>query len=191
MLGARRILFSGRAVLVVLVCAGLLGWGVMAAVKTDLVLDTSGRDLAEARALVAELAPDTRITLVGTSSLERLILPLARGSDRLRIEHIDPAWTDGEELKNGDIQVRSGDVWLVLNRPDLDTLLWALALVSSPYSPTPLMDPPTERVTVIPAAPAGPVIDRAQVLAWGVSGVLLPVAVGIGGLWWRRRRRGL
>ncbi|MBI5135930.1 MAG: hypothetical protein HZA24_01200 [Nitrospirae bacterium] len=189
----RKLWFSGRALAVIVVCAGLAGWGVWYAARADLALDGSGRDLAGARALVAELPPGTEVVLYGPSPLERLLTPLARGSDRLTVSRVDaPLVTPRPGLaapRPGDVQVRSGASWLLLQRPDLGTVLWALALVASPYAPTPVAPPPlVGRAGGAPlsAPPPGP--DRAR--AWALAGLLLPAAVATAGLWWGSRRRG-
>ncbi len=187
MVGPRRLFLSGRAILGVVTVAMLLGWGVMTVVHSGRVFDVSGRNLDEVRALVAELSPGTHVTFVGDAPLARLLMPLVKGSNRLAVTRRSPA---GPELSDGAVQVRSGTTWMVLDRPDLQTLLWALALVSSPYAPTPLKTPPTERLPEHSGVASGGVISHAQTVAWSVSGVLLPTLLCLMGLWWRRTRTG-
>lgn len=189
--GMRKVWFSGRALAVVAVCAALVGAGAWFAVRADLALDGSGRDLAEVRALGAELAPGTAVVFYGPSPLERLLVPAVRGSDRVALSRVDPRQVVPQvgiaAPVAGDVLVRSGPHWLLLARPDMDTLLWALSLVSSPYAPTPVAAPPAVGSSV-PGGSAAPSPEQAG--AWMATGLALPAVIASAGLWWRRRRRG-
>jgi hypothetical protein len=188
----RKILFSGRALLIVSLCAGLLGWAVLTTVRSGLVWDASGLQLREARSLVAELAPGTRITFFGSSPLIPMLEPLSRGTDRLILSQVDAALLppltphQAVPLQAGDVQIVAGDNWLLLHRPEFDTVLWALGMVSSPYAPTALSAPPGNAV----APPSIPLGEAGRALAWAMSGLALPAAVCLPALWWRRRRSG-
>lgn len=195
---AGKALLSGRAALVVAVCAVLTGWGVFAAHRAGLVWDASGHDLEDATALVAELRPDAAVTLVLPSPLERLLLPLSRRTGRLRVETVE-ATRLGElppgpyrDLVAGDVQAKAGGGWVVLHAPDLTEVLTALAALSGPDAADagagPLdaaVDPAAAHPEQAPAA-AG----RAKAVAWAFTGLLMPAGVVATGLWWRVRRRG-
>jgi len=191
-------LLSGRAALLVAACAALTGWGVYAAHRAGLVWDGSGRGLENATALVAELRPDAAVTVVAPSPLESLLLPLSRRTGRLRVDVVDMARLAAlppgpyRELAAGDVQVRAGESWLVLHRPDLPEVLSALAVLSSPdvapAGEAPLdaaLDTAAARPEAVPADGG-----RARALVWAVTGLLMPMGVAVGGLWWRVRRRG-
>jgi len=186
----RKIGFAVRALLVVAVASALLGWGALLAVQSGLVWDASGLDLTEARALVAELAPDSRVTVFGQSPLAPILAPLARGSERLSLSHVGihqlPLVANRVvSPKSGDIQVSAGDHWLLLTRPDLVSVLGALALVASPYAPEPLAAAPDNGLANRPVADA-----RGNPVTWVGTGVALPLVLCLAGLWWRRRRGG-
>jgi hypothetical protein len=199
---AAKTFLSGRAVLAVVLCAGLAGWGVFALQRTRLAWDGSGRHLGDATALVAELRPDARVTVVGPSPLERLLVPLARHTGRLRVTVVDAAHLaalppgPAHALAAGDVQVEAGPAWLVLHQPDLATVMAALAATSAPEVQAPGAPPLRPGLDVPAALHAGPGGDggggpaRARAVAWVFTGLLMPAVVATGGLWWRVRRRG-
>jgi hypothetical protein len=199
MSGARgKALLSGRAALLVAACAGLTGWGVYAAHSAGLAWDASGHGLEEATALVAELRPDAAVTVVTPSPLEPLLLPLSRRTGRLRVDRVAAARLTelppgpARDLVAGDIQVRAGTGWLVLHQPDLPQVLSALAVLSGPDTDDagagPLDAAPALAGDGAPGEHAAG--GRARALVWAVTGLLMPVGVAMGGLWWRVRRRG-
>jgi hypothetical protein len=195
---AGKAFLSGRAAVLVVLCAVLAGWGVFAAHKAGLVWDASGHGLEDATALVAELRPDAAVTLVLPSPLERLLLPLSRRTGRLKVETVDAARL-GElpvgpyrDLVAGDVQVKAGGSWLVLHAPDLPEVLTSLAALSAPDvvegGEAPLdaaVDPASAHPEQAPAAGG-----RARALVWALTGLMMPTGVAVGGLWWRVRRRG-
>lgn len=191
-------LLSGRAALLVAVCAALTGWGVFAAHRAGLVWDASGHGLEDSTALVAELRPDADVTLVAPSPLERLLLALSRRTGRLRVETVEAARL-GElppgpyrDLAAGDVQVRVGGAWLVLHTPDLPEVLTALAVLSGPDVAEGGDAPLDAAARADAALPAAVPADggRARALVWAVTGLLMPAGVVVSGLWWRVRRRG-
>ena len=196
--GVRKMLFSGQALVVVaLWCAGI-GWAVYQAGASGTAWDGTGMGLKEARALVAELAPGTRVTVVGDVKLTRYLLPLARHGDRLSLEQLDPERLRDlppgphRNLVPGDVQVASGNSWVILQRPDFPTLLSALALVSSPQGPQP--EKPAPAPPGLKSAGRTPLAGitgpRQQAALWAVAGLALPLAVGFTGFLWAARRRG-
>lgn len=192
-------LLSGRALVVLALWAGLTGWGAWAAHRAGLAWDGSGHGLTEAIALLAETRPDAEVTLVGDSALERLLVPLGRHTGRLKVSRVDPVDLaarppdGGITPVPGDVQVRAGDAWLLLHEPDLPTVLEALAATSAPDPLLTFGAPPLDGVAVRHVAMRRPVTapgGRAGAVTWAMTGLLLPVAVAMGGAAWFVRRRG-
>lgn len=196
---AGRTFLSGRALVAMAAWVALAGWAVYAADASRLAWDATGQNLAGATALVAELKPDAAVVLVEPSPLTRLLVPLGRHTGRLSVSTVDaarlaslPPGPHGR-MRAGDVQVRSGDAWLVLRAPDLGTVLAALAASSGP-------DVRSGGAAPLDAVPGGPLPGsgppagaaevRARALLWAVTGLLVPAAVAAGGLSWRVRRRG-
>lgn len=196
---ARKAVFSSQALLIVVAWTLALSWGVHVLSQRGAAWDGSGRGLGEARALVAELAADTRVTLVTPTPLERLLVPLARQTGGLTVTLVDgprlaEQWDEADmPLGIGDVQVQSGDSWLVLDDPDFHTVLSAMALVSSPEGPVPAQAAPSTWIDPDPDGilmPAGAPNPGVQALIWALTGMLVPVAVGTGSLALRVNRRG-
>jgi hypothetical protein len=196
---AGKTFLSGRALLVMAGWVALAGWAVFAAHASRLAWDGSGYNLVEATALVAELKPDAEVVLVEPSPLTRLLVPLGRHTGRLAVSTVDAARLAAlppgplSQLRAGDVQVRSGDAWVMLREPDLGTVLAALAASSGPdvrpAGPAPLDVVPGGALPG-PGRPAGTAEARARALLWALTGLLVPAGVAAAGLSWRVRRRG-
>lgn len=196
---ARKAVFSSQALLIVAAWVLVLSWGVLALSRQGAAWDGSGRGLGEARALVAELTMDTRVTLVTPTKLERVLIPLARQTGGFTITMVDGSrlaeqWDESEmPLRIGDVQVQAGASWLVLDDPDFSTVLSAMALVSSPEGPLPTRPAPSSWIDPDPDGfrmPDNGTNPGVQALIWALTGMLIPVAVGTGGLALRVSRRG-
>lgn len=196
----RKALFSGKAALSVALGLVAVIWGAHAVSRSGLVWDGSEWGLAEAQALTAELVPGSRILLVGPSPLERLLEPFSRQGGRLSVTRIDPAALAATPqgmalgLTTGDVQVQVQDRWMVLHQPDLDMLMWALALLSSPGAPQPDHPAPSPEVALKADTPLAGLVGgtggRSQAGLWALFGLFLPLIVGGGGLAWGWVRRG-
>ncbi|MFQ5508277.1 MAG: hypothetical protein ACE5FN_02960 [Leptospirillia bacterium] len=183
----RKVLFSSRALLTVTLCAAVMGYAAYAVNRSGLAWDGSGVGLGEARAVAAELAPGSRVILVTPSPLERLLIPLSR--DEPRLDLVITAPDPLGKLRAGDVQVQSGDAWLVLHKPDLTALLAAVAAVSSPDAPAAVRAAPMALPS--PEILAGADMDSRQTaMRWVATGLLLPLLLAVGGVGWRVRRRG-
>lgn len=192
-------LLSGRALLVLALWAAATGWGAWVAHRAGLAWDGSEQGLSEAIALLAETRADAEVTLVGPSSLERLLVPLGRHTGRIALRRVDPVLLAARPPEGGvipapgDVQVRAGDAWLLLHAPDFPTLLAALAAVSAPDAPrdigaAPLAGIAAQELGERPRrAPAG---GREGALVWAMTGLLLPGGLALGGVVWHARRRG-
>ncbi len=192
-------LLSGRALLVLAAWAAVTGWGAWGLHRMGLAWDGSGHGLSDAIALTAETRPDAEVTLVGTAAVERLLVPVARHTGRLRVRRVDPLTLAARPPLGpvvpvpGDVQVRAGASWLLLHDPDLPAVMAALAATSAPDPPEGLGAPPLEGFEASevgerpPAAPAG---GRARAMVWAMTGLLLPATVAVGGVVWYARRRG-
>ncbi len=201
-MGMRRLLGSGRTALILVFWGAVLVWGVILTGQYGLVKDLSGRDLPAVRALVAELAPDTRVTMVGPSPLLPLLAPLARESDRLVLKQVAPNMMSLSAeglpagIRMGDVQVRSGESWVVLQQPDLDDLTGALTLVASPQlgprpgQKAPLRDDRDAYQVPLEAGHSLPRDQRDTGFIWMMAGVLLPLGLWAAGGWWRVVRQG-
>jgi len=192
-------LLSGRAALVLALWAAVTGWAAWGLHRTGLAWDGSGHGLGDAMALMAETRPDAEVTLVGTSAVERLLVPLARHTGRLQVRRVDPLALAARPPQGpvvpapGDVQVQAGDHWLLLHDPDFSAVLAALAETSAPDIPDGLGPPPLAGIEARhvgeqrPPAPAG---GRARAMVWAMTGLLLPATVAVGGVVWYARRRG-
>lgn len=192
-----RKLFSGRSILIVAAWMAVLIWGIQMIGRQGTMWDSSGMELGEARRLVAEVAPGTRVTLVTPSPLESVLIPMARQSPNLRVTVVkgndlpDELRHGPVPLKAGDVQVETGGSWLVLNQPDLPKLLSTMALVSSPKAVSPRRPAPLDILfSGVSAGDLGPLDARTRGLLWIVTGLFLPLAVAGSGLVLGLKRRG-
>jgi hypothetical protein len=192
-------LLSGRALLVLALWTFVAGWAAWGVHRADFAWDGSGHGLSDAIGLMAETRPDAEVTLVGTSAVERLLVPLARHTGRLQVRRVDPLALAARPPRGpvtpapGDVQVRAGENWMLLHDPDFAVVLAALAATSAPDVPEGLGPPPLAGIEARhvgerpPPAPAG---GRARAMVWAMTGLLLPATVGVGGVVWYARRRG-
>jgi hypothetical protein len=192
-------LLSGRALLVLALWAGVTGWAAWGMHRAGLAWDGSGHGISDAIALMAETRPDAEVTLIGTSAVERLLVPLARQTGRLQVRRVDPLALAARPPEGpvvpvpGDVQVRSGNSWLLLHDPDFAAVLAALAATSAPDALEGLGPPPLAGVEarhVGERPPAAPVGGRTRAMVWAMTGLLLPASVAVGGVVWYARRRG-
>jgi len=191
-------MLTAQAVAMVVVWMALVSWGSHLASRHGLVWDGSGMGLGDARALMAELPADTHVVVVGDAPVERILTPLGRETSRMTVTVLDAGILTTHPqarmagLRAGDVQVSWSDSWLVLRDADLRTVLWALALVTSPYRPQTGQVSPASYLPldVAPVETRSAAVVRAEAVVWAVSGLLLPVALCGLGLTLRLWRRG-